>query len=68
MVVRLEGNKLIGGAGNEKVELIPGNQPDKFTAQPVNAPVTFIRDASGKVVEIVVIVGGNREMRGRKTN
>ncbi|HEX8267032.1 MAG TPA: PDZ domain-containing protein [Pyrinomonadaceae bacterium] len=68
LVVRQEGDKLIADAGNEKVELAPENQPDKFTAQPHGSAVAFVRDASGKVTEIVVLMGGNREIRGKRVN
>lgn len=68
VVIRQEGDKLIGDAGGQKVELVPETQRDKFTAQPHEAAVTFIREASGKVTEIVVLVGGNREIRGKKIN
>lgn len=68
IVIRQEGEKLTGDAGGEKVELVPENQRDKFNAQPHKADVTFVRDASGKVTEIVILVGGDREIRGKKTN
>ncbi|HZH35323.1 MAG TPA: S41 family peptidase [Pyrinomonadaceae bacterium] len=68
LMVKQEGDKLFADAGGQRMELVPENQADKFTAQPVGAGVTFIRDTGGKVTEVVVIMGGGREMKGRKIN
>ena len=39
-------------------------------AQMQNAPsaVAFVRDANGKVTEIVVLIGSNKEIRGGKVH
>jgi hypothetical protein len=68
LMVKQEGDKLFADAGGQRMDLVPENQADKFTAQPAGASVTFIRDASGKVTEVLVVMGGGREMKGRKIN
>lgn len=39
-------------------------------AQTQNAPsaAAFVRNANSEITEIVVLIGGNREIRGKKVN
>lgn len=70
LTVREENGKLFADTPNgERVELVPdAEKPDKFTAQPVGASVTFRRDANGKVIEIFVVLPNGREATGKKIN
>ncbi len=64
-----EGEKLIGLAGGERIELFPDSSAkDKFAAQTASVNVTFERDASGKVVNVTVIIPSGREVKGKKIN
>lgn len=64
-----EGEKLIGLAGGERIELFPdASVKDKFTAQTASVTVSFERDANGKVVGVTVIIPSGREIKGKKTN
>jgi hypothetical protein len=40
------------------------------SAQTQNAPsaAAFVRDANGEITEIMVLIGGNREIRGKRVN
>lgn len=64
-----EGEKLIGNAGGEIVELFPDSAAkDKFKAQTANVNITFERDASEKVVGLTIIIPSGRELKGKKIN
>ena len=64
-----EGEKLIGLAGGERIELFPeAGVKDKFAAQSASVTVTFERDAGGKITGATVVIPGGREMKGRKIN
>ena len=68
LVVRQEGDKLFAlDPGGQRIELVPDATADKFMAQPVNASVSFERDAANKVVAIIVTLSDGRVIRGRKT-
>jgi len=69
IVFKQEGDKLFGDAGSERVELVPDTtSPDKFSAQPVGATVTFDRDANGKIIGITLLMPNGKEMKGKKAN
>jgi hypothetical protein len=36
--------------------------------QNASLAAAFVRDANGKITEIVVLIGSNREIRGEKVN
>jgi hypothetical protein len=62
-----EGEKLIGIAGGERIELAPdAAAKDKFAAQTASATVTFERDAGGRIVAVTVVIPSGREVKGRK--
>ncbi|MFY9608606.1 MAG: DUF3471 domain-containing protein [Blastocatellia bacterium] len=65
LVVTHEGDKLFGQpAGDKKEELIP--EPDgTFSVTNVGAKLKFVRDETGKVVELQVNLQG-QEMKGKK--
>jgi hypothetical protein len=64
-----EGEKLIGLAGGERIELLADAAvKDKFTAQTASVTVTFERDASGKITGLTIVIPSGREMKGRKIN
>ena len=64
-----EGEKLIGLAGGERIELVPETgAKDKFAAQAASVTVTFERDAGGKIVGVTVVIPSGRELKGRKIN
>ncbi len=64
-----EGEKLIGLAGGERIELTPdASVKDKFTAQTASVTVTFECDASGKITGVTVIIPSGRELKGKKIN
>ena len=67
LVVSQEGEKLFAlDPGGQRIELVPEAAVDKFIAQPVGTPVTFERDATGKVTAIIVTLPDGRNIRGRK--
>ncbi|HLM02088.1 MAG TPA: hypothetical protein VK400_13630, partial [Pyrinomonadaceae bacterium] len=67
LTFRQEGEKLIGNAGGERLELVPdAATKDKFVAQTANVTVTFERDAAGKIVGVTVIIPSGREIKGKK--
>jgi tricorn protease len=62
-----EGDKLIGDAGGERIELAPDAAvKDKFAAQGAPVSVSFERDANGKIIAITVLLSGGREIKGKK--
>ncbi|MDQ6787352.1 MAG: PDZ domain-containing protein [Acidobacteriota bacterium] len=64
-----EGDKLIGLAGGERIELLPDTAAkDKFSAQTASVIVTFERDASEKIISVTVIIPSGRELKGKKIN
>ncbi len=64
-----EGEKLVGLAGGERIELVPdGAANDRFIAPTASVTVTFERDAGGKIVGAAIIIPSGREMKGRKIN
>jgi hypothetical protein len=66
LVITHEGDKLFGQPkGESKEELIP-QEDGSFQVTNVEATVKFTRDANGKVVEVVISLGG-QEMKGKKT-
>lgn len=65
LTITHEGDKLFGQPkGESKEELIP-QEDGSFQVTNVEAKVVFNRDASGKVVEVVISLGG-QEMKGKK--
>ena len=66
MVVSQEGDKLFADAGNQRVEFIPEKEADKFTAQPFNAGVSFIRDTTGKISGIKILMPDGNEINAIK--
>lgn len=69
LVVKQEGEKLFGIPPNgDRVELVPDATADKFVAQPVGAPVVFERDATGKVVGVLLSLPGGREAKGKRVS
>jgi tricorn protease len=64
-----EGEKLIGLAGGERIELLPdAGAKDKFSAPTASVTVTFEREASGKITGATIIIPSGREMKGKKIN
>jgi tricorn protease len=64
-----EGEKLIGLAGGERIELVPdASGKDKFSAQTASVTVTFDRDASGKITSVTIVIPSGRELKGKKIN
>ena len=64
-----EGDKLIGLAGGERIELsLDTGVKDNFKAQSASVSVTFERDASGKVTGLTIIIPNGRELKGKKLN
>ncbi|MDQ3181578.1 MAG: hypothetical protein M3Q33_13785, partial [Acidobacteriota bacterium] len=64
-----EGEKLIGLAGGERIELSPDAAvKDKFIAQTASVTVTFERDTNGKIIGVTVIIPSGREVKGKKIN
>jgi hypothetical protein len=62
-----EKEKLFAIAPNgDRLELVATSASDKFLGKPIDVPVTFERDSSGRVVGITVILPGGREEKGRK--
>jgi tricorn protease len=62
-----EGDKLIGDAGGERIELGPDAAvKDKFVAQGAPVSVTYERDANGKITGITVLLPNGREVKGKK--
>lgn len=62
-----EGDKLIGDAGGERIELGPdASVKDKFVAQVAAVSVTFERGENGKITGVTVIIPGGRELKGKK--
>ena len=67
LVVREEQEKLYAIApSGERIELVPEAAADKFVGQPIGAPVTFERDASNRIVAIVVSLPKGRQEKGKK--
>jgi tricorn protease len=64
-----EGEKLIGLAGGERIELVPdAGAKDKFIAPTASVTVTFERDANGKITGATIILPNGRELKGKKIN
>ncbi|HEY0461983.1 MAG TPA: PDZ domain-containing protein [Pyrinomonadaceae bacterium] len=64
-----EGEKLIGLAGGERIELsADASVKDKFSAQTASVTVTFERDAGGKISGLTIVIPSGRELKGRKIN
>ncbi|MGI8641021.1 MAG: S41 family peptidase [Pyrinomonadaceae bacterium] len=62
-----EGDKLIGLAGGERIELFAdATVKDAFKAQSASVGVTFERDVSGKVIGLTIIIPSGRELKGKK--
>ncbi len=62
-----EGEKLIGLAGGERIELFPDtNAKDKFVAQTASVSVAFERDASDKIVAVTIVIPSGKELKGKK--
>jgi tricorn protease len=68
LIVKQEGDKLFGepADGGGRMEFAPEKEADKFTAQPIGASVVFVRDTSGKVTGIKVMMPDGREITGNK--
>ena len=68
LVIRQEGDKLFAlDPGGQRIELVPDATADKFLAQPVGGSVSFERDATNKVVAIIVTLPNGRVIKARKT-
>lgn len=62
-----EGDKLIGDAGGERIELtLDATVKDRFTGGPV--VITFERDSAGKIIGATLVLPNGREIKGRKMN
>lgn len=62
-----EGEKLVGDAGGERIELVPdGSVKDKFVSQGPPVSVNFERDENGKITGITVLLPGGRVVKGKK--
>lgn len=66
LIIKQEGDKLFAETGNDRLELVPEKEADKFIAQPVGANVSFLRDAGGRIVGIKILLPNGREMEGKK--
>ena len=65
LAVTLEGNRLMTQAtGQGKVEIFPSS-PTEFFLKVVDAQITFVKDASGAVTQLVLHQGG-RDMPAKK--
>jgi hypothetical protein len=64
-----EGEKLIGLAGGERIELVPdASAKYKFFALTASVNVTFERDTGGKITGATIVIPSGRELKGRKIN
>jgi tricorn protease len=64
-----EGEKLIGLAGGERIELVPdANAKDRFSAPSASVTVSFERDAGGKITGATIVIPSGRELKGKKIN
>ncbi|HEY0427465.1 MAG TPA: S41 family peptidase [Pyrinomonadaceae bacterium] len=64
-----EGDKLIGLAGGERIELFAdASVKDKFAAQSASVIVTFERSGDGKISGVTIIIPSGREVKGKKIN
>ncbi len=64
-----EGEKLIGLAGGERLELAPdAAAKDKFIAPTANVTVIFERGADGKISGATITIPSGRELKGKKVN
>ncbi len=62
-----EGEKLIGLAGGERIELSPdASVKDKFIAQTASVTITFERGTDGKINALSITIPSGREMKGKK--
>ncbi|MGC2236359.1 MAG: PDZ domain-containing protein [Pyrinomonadaceae bacterium] len=69
VVFSQEGDKLIGLAGGERIELVSdAAAKDKFTAQTASVTVTFERGSDGKINGVTIIIPSGREIKGKKIN
>ncbi|MGI9056804.1 MAG: S41 family peptidase [Pyrinomonadaceae bacterium] len=67
IVFSQEGEKLIGLAGGERIELSPdAAMKDKFTAQTASVTIIFERGADGAINGLSIIIPSGREMKGKK--
>ena len=67
VVFSQEGEKLIGLAGGERLELVPdAAAKDRFIAPTASVTVTFERDAGGKISGATIVIPSGRELKGRK--
>lgn len=67
VVFSQEGDKLIGLAGGERIELAPdAATKDKFAAQNAPITVTFERGADGKITGVTIVLPNGRELKGKK--
>lgn len=67
VIFQQEGEKLIGNAGGERLELSPdASTKDKFVAASASVTVTFERDAAGKITGVTIIIPSGREIKGKK--
>ncbi len=65
LAVTLEGSRLMTQAtGQGKVEIFPSS-PTEFFLKVVDAQITFVKDASGAVTQLVLHQGG-RDMPAKK--
>jgi tricorn protease len=67
LVFTQEGDKLIGLAGGERIELFPdASVKDRFAAQTASVVVTFERGADGKISGLTIVIPSGREIKGKK--
>jgi len=65
MTVTVEGGRIMTQAtGQQKVEIFPSS-PTEFFLKVVNARITFVKDASGAITQLVLHQGG-RDMPAKK--
>jgi hypothetical protein len=65
MTVTVEGGRIMTQAtGQQKVEIFPLS-PTEFFLKVVNARITFVKDASGAITQLVLHQGG-RDMPAKK--
>jgi len=63
-----ENDKFVGVSPNgERIELAPDAAvKDKFAAQTASVQLTFERDATGKVVGLILIIPSGQELKGKR--
>jgi CubicO group peptidase (beta-lactamase class C family) len=65
LTITREGDKLYGQVAGEKSILVPGVENKFFVPEADNAQLTFVKDETGRVTEIIIVMNGE-ESRAKK--